>query len=173
MKKIILSAVAVFAFGATNAQEAKFGVKAGVDLASAKSSTDFLGTTISATATETGFYLGGFVDVAVSEKFHVQPELMYVSVKDLDFIKIPVLAKFQVGTGFNLLAGPNLGFFTKKATGRKSMNYGIDLGASYDINENFIIDARYDIGLANLIDGATGGDSLKLSGVFIGVGYKF
>lgn len=57
------------AFGFANAQEAKFGVKGGVDFASMR----FEFNSASSTETETGFYIGGLVDVAVSEKFHVQP----------------------------------------------------------------------------------------------------
>ena len=65
MKKLLFAAIAVFAFGFTNAQETKFGVKAGVDLATIK--VKMLGTT--ASASETGFFLGAFANLGVSEKF--------------------------------------------------------------------------------------------------------
>ncbi len=169
MKKIILSLVAVMAFGVANAQETKFGVMAGVDFASSKAK--FAG--FSATSSETGFFVGGFADIAISDKFHVQPELLYVSIEDLDQISIPILAKFNVAKSFNVLAGPSLAFIMDTADGIKSLNYGFDLGASYDINEQFMIEARYDLGLANLLEGGDSDNSLKLNGVFVGVGYKF
>lgn len=49
---------------------------------------------------------------------------------------MPILAKFSVTEKFNLLAGPNLGFILDAGEGSKSFNLGLDLGASYDINEN-------------------------------------
>ncbi|UFH35579.1 outer membrane beta-barrel protein [Flavobacterium acetivorans] len=169
MKKNILTAAAVFVFGFVNAQEAKFGVKAGADFASMHGK--FAGNSYS--ESETGFYVGGFVDVAVSDKFHVQPELLYVSVKDLDQIQIPVLAKFGVAEKFNVLAGPNFGFILDAGEGAKSFNLGLDLGASYDLTGNLSLDAKYNYGLTNLIDGGNSNFSTKLSGLFVGLGYKF
>lgn len=169
MKKLLMTAAAVFAFGFANAQEAKFGVKAGVDFAT--STVSYSG--FSASASETGFYAGGFADIELSDKFHFQPELLYVAVKDMDQVQIPLLAKYQVAEKFNLLAGPNLGFFTKKTEGMKSFNYGIDFGASYDITENIILDAKYNLGLANLIENAPSGYSAKVHGLFVGAAYRF
>lgn len=67
MKKLLFTAVAVFAFGFANAQETKFGVRAGLDLLSAKIDG---GGSISAT----GFYLGGFAEFAIADKFGLQPD---------------------------------------------------------------------------------------------------
>ena len=169
MKKLLMTAAAVFAFGFANAQETKFGVKAGVDFATATAS--YSG--YSASASETGFYGGGFADIEISDAFHFQPEVLYVAVKDLDQVQIPLLAKYKVGEKFGILAGPNLGFFTKKVEGMKSFNYGIDLGVSYDITENIILDAKYNLGLANLVENAPSGYSAKLHGLFVGAAYKF
>ena len=76
MKKIILTVVVVFAFSFANAQETRFGVKAGVDLASVKVKVpeiSFLGTVLSpettVTDSETGFYVGGFATIGISDKF--------------------------------------------------------------------------------------------------------
>ena len=81
MKRLLFAAVAVFAFGFTNAQETKFGVKAGVDFASVK--VEVMG--VSGTASETGFFVGGFANIGLSEKFSVQPELLYVAISDSNF----------------------------------------------------------------------------------------
>ena len=101
--------------------------------------------------------------------------MSYVGVKDANFISIPILAKYEVVKSFGLMAGPSLGFFTESVEGRKSFNYGITAGASYDVTENFILDARYDIGLANLFKDVPSIFEGKLSfgGFFVGVGYKF
>lgn len=168
MKKLILcAAVAVFAFTSVNAQS--FGAKAGVDFASAKA--EFEGS--SATASETGFYVGFFAQIEISEKMAFQPEVLYLSIKDAGEIHVPLLLNFSISEEFSLLAGPALGILTDSVEGQKSLNYGIEVGAAYDITEELFLEARYNLGLANLIEDAPDGYSVKQSGVFVGVGYKF
>ncbi|WP_282136057.1 porin family protein [Seonamhaeicola maritimus] len=169
MKKLLL-VVALAMFGFTmHAQESIFGVKAGVDAASVRLEAE--GENVS--TSETGFYIGAFVDIEISESFSFQPELLYVSVDELDFIALPLLAKFPVSEEFNILAGPSLGFLLDTAEGEKSFNFGLEAGAAYDITEQFFVEARYSLGLANLIEDAPSGYSVKLSGFFAGLGYRF
>ncbi len=154
-----------------NAQDKKFGVKAGYQ------STNFTGD-VTGNDPNGGFYLGGLVDFSVSEKFHVQPELMYSieGAKDakLNYLRIPIMAKFYVMDGLSLQAGPELAF---KAGGDdtikdgvKSMDYGLGLGAGYELESGLMFDARYNLGLANISDAA---GSLKNVGIQIGLGYRF
>jgi hypothetical protein len=103
MKKLLLSAaIAVFAMSSVSAQN--FGVKAGADFASMK----FKGEGASVSVSETGFYLGAFVEIEVSESFSFQPEALYVSIDELNQIAIPLMAKFPVSEEFSVLAGPAL-----------------------------------------------------------------
>ncbi|CAH8294318.1 opacity protein-like surface antigen [Mariniflexile fucanivorans] len=170
MKKLLLSAaIAVFAMSNINAQEVKFGVKAGADFASIR--VDYDGDNIS--TSETGFYLGAFAEIKISESFIFQPEVLYVSVEDLDQIAIPLMAKIPVSDKFNVLAGPALGILLDTAEDMKSLNFGLEAGVAYDVSENFLLEARYNLGLANLQEDAPSGYSAKLSGFFVGVGYKF
>lgn len=170
MKKILLiAAIAVFGFSNVNAQDINFGAKAGVDLATSKvESSGF-----SASGSETGFYVGFFAEIGISEEFIFQPEVIYVAVKDFDQINIPLLAKYAVSEEFKILAGPAIGILLDTAEGFSSLNYGIEAGVAYDFSEEFFAEARYNIGLANLIEDAPSGVSAKISGFFIGVGYKF
>lgn len=158
MKKIILSIAAVFAFGLANAQDVKYGAKAGLDFASSKVATPF-GTF---TGSENGFFIGGFATVGISDKLAVQPELLYVSLKDLNFISIPVLAKYGVGNKLSALAGPSFNYFSDQPTEKLKIN--IDLGATYDVTDKIDVNAKYSLGLT--------GD-IQISGLFIGAGYKF
>ena len=140
MRKIILSAVAVFAFGFTNAQEAtsnaqattssqdtKFGIKAALNIASLTGDVDN-------PSSLTGFQIGGFAEIKVSEKFAIQPELMYstqggtesVSYSEfisgievevngdaeykLSYLNIPVMAKYYATPKFSFEFGPQIGF---------------------------------------------------------------
>ena len=102
MKKLmLLAAVAVFGLSNVNAQEVKFGVKAGVNFAS------LTGDDADGLDGKTGFHVGGVAVIGISEKFAVQPELVYSSqgAKDteegvdvdynLDYINLPVLANYM------------------------------------------------------------------------------
>ncbi len=172
MKKLILSLLAIAAFGTANAQDMKFGVKAGANFS------NFTGDADEGDG-RTGFYIGGLVDFAVSEKFHVQPEVLYSmeGAKDaeLDFIRIPIMAKYYVMEGLNLQAGPMIAFkiggeeVTDEIT--KSLDYGLGFGAAYELPIGVFFDLRYNLGLANIsdldiIDAGT-------TAFQVGLGYRF
>ena len=168
MKKIILTVVVVFAFSFANAQETRFGVKAGVDLASVKVKVpeiSFLGTVLSpettVTDSETGFYVGGFATIGISDKFSFQPELMYVAIKDFNFLSVPLLAKYSFTEEFHAIAGPSLNYFLDAEEDQFKVN--VDFGGSYDITDEIDLNAKYSLGFGDV----------SVNGFFIGAGYKF
>ena len=125
------------------------------------------------TNSETGFYLGvSFTELEVSDDIDIQPEINYVSIKDLDQVQVPVLARFNVSDQFNILAGPNFGFLFDTGDGINSFNLGLDAGVSYDISDDFLIEARYGYGISNLFENGDSNNSLKLSGFQVGVSYR-
>ena len=70
MKKIILSIVALVAFGVVSAQkDMKFGVKGGLDMVSVKAT--------GASVSLTGFFVGGFAEFEIADKMVLQPGLNY------------------------------------------------------------------------------------------------
>lgn len=150
-----------------NAQN--FGLRAGADFATAKAK--FEGYNLS--ENETGFYIGAFTTLNVSESFKLRPEVNYISIQDLDQIQVPILAEIGVADKFNALAGPSFGFLLDSEEGSKSFNFGLDFGLSYDITEQFLVEARYSLGLSNLFDDNYGDSTLKLHGLFVGIGYIF
>jgi hypothetical protein len=179
MKKIILTMAAVFAVSFANAQDKKggssdmkFGVKAGLNNSNYTGDAD--------TDAATSFYVGGLVDFAVSEKFHVQPELLY-SVEGADedsmtFLRLPIMAKYYVADGFSLQAGPEFAFkiaaeneLTDEFS--KSLDYGLGLGAGYELESGLFFDARYNLGLANISD--VDGFDVGTSSIQVGLGYRF
>ncbi|MDI1256263.1 MAG: porin family protein [Flavobacterium sp.] len=168
MKKLLFAAFLLTAT-LSNAQDMKFGVKAG--FASLSSKVKVAG--ISANGSDSGFFIGAFAEMPLSETFAFKPELLYVAVGDVNQIQLPLHLKYTIAEGFGLLAGPNLGFITGAEDGMKSFNYGVDFGASYDISEMLVVDARYNLGLANLVEGGDSDNSLKISGFYVGLGYKF
>jgi opacity protein-like surface antigen len=188
MKKLFLTAAAVLAFSAGNAQEMKFGAKGGLNFASSTDSSD---------KTKIGINLGLFANFGVTDKFSVQPELLY-SVQgaqadyngstlklNLNYINIPVMGIFKVADAFSLQAGPQIGFLVgANLSGPggsvdvidsfKSVDFGINIGAGYDFTDNLSADVRYNMGVAgtakNLTTGATDSNHRVLS---LNFGYKF
>ena len=168
MKKIILLLVATFITISISAQE--FGVRAGADFASMK--LEFMGE--SDTESETGFYIGVFGSFDISETFAIRPELNYIAIEDLDQLAIPVLADFSASESFHLLAGPSFGFMLDSEDGMNSFNFGLDFGLAYDFTEDFALEARYNLGLSNLIEDGDDFDmDAKLSGFVVGLAYSF
>lgn len=194
MKKIILSALAVFAFGLTNAQEAKFGVKAGLNIANQKF--EVQGNSMTANSI-VGFQVGGFAEIKVAEKFAIQPEVLFSTegsklkaeglefTFDLSYINIPVMAKFYPAEKFSIQAGPQLGLLVS-AKGKlndgskgdikdayKSINFGANLGAGYEFTDNFLVDVRYNFGLSDIAENNEDDGKITGSVFSIAFGYKF
>ncbi|WP_264534893.1 porin family protein [Flavobacterium sp. N1736] len=201
MKKIMLTAAAVLAFAFSNAQETKFGVKAGLNISN-------IGGDVEDNSAIVGFHVGGFAEIKLSEKFAIQPELLFstqgskiedsgenFSAEDklnLSYINVPIMAKFYVAPKFSLEAGPQIGFLVSakdkyKETfdgetissnedvkdNFKSIDFGVNLGAGFDFTENLSAGVRYNIGLSNIAE-AEGEDFKLNNSVFsLSVGYKF
>ncbi|MDP3679851.1 MAG: porin family protein [Flavobacterium sp.] len=196
MKKIILMVVMVFTFGFVNAQEKAdmaFGVKGGLNI-STITNADVDGVN---TKSLVGFHVGFFGEFMISNKFAIQPEVLYSAQGTelefegisgdlkLDYITIPVMAKYYVADAFSLELGPQIGFLVSakaKSGGEsedvkddlKSTDVSLNFGAGYDITPNFMIGVRYSLGLTRLQDEIFPGEDESKNSVFqISVGYKF
>ena len=169
MKKLILCA-AIAAFGLSNVNaQSQFGVMAGYANITEKISLD--GDSVS--GSESGFFIGGLVDITVSEKFHVQPEVLYTNASDLSFLYIPVLAKYMVSEEFSILVGPQANLILEEvADGYNSFGVDLTFGTAYNFAENFFAEARYGFEITNRI--SDGGDLKdRFNTLHIGIGYKF
>ena len=180
MKKIFLTAAAVFAFSFANAQDVKYGAKGGLSFSS---------TSETGASTLTSIHLGGFAEIKISDKFAVQPELLYSAQGakfddgnfNLNYINIPVMAKYYVADAFSLEAGPQLGFLmSAKADGKdfkelcNSTDFAFNLGAGYDLNEQMSLGLRYNIGLSDIEKDLKPGESGSTnSSLQLSFGYKF
>jgi hypothetical protein len=185
MKKLFLcAAIAVFGLSNVNAQEVKFGAKAGVNFASLS------GDDADGLDGRTTFHIGGVVRIGISEKFAVQPELVYSSqgftfsefgidvTGKLDYINLPIMADFTVAEGFSLQAGPQIGFnITDKVEAEgesesldaESIDFGLALGAQFKMETGLFFQARYAMGLSDV---ASDGD-IKNSVLSVSVGFFF
>ena len=181
MNKIIL-ALAIFAFGFVNAQETKFGVKGGLNLSNLTNS--------DGSKSQVAFNIGGFAEIKLNEKFAIQPELLYsgqgakyqdVGNFSMNYINVPVMAKYFITEVFDIEAGPQVGFLmSAKADGNdvkefvKSTDFGANFGAGYDVTKNIGLNLRYCLGLSGVDKEISAGDkSSKNSVIQLSVGYKF
>lgn len=191
MKKIILTAIAVMAFAFTNAQQTRFGVKGGLNVSS------FVGGNVENAKALIGFNVGGFAEIKIIEKLAIQPELLYSTQgakidfpggdynTKVDYLNVPVLAKYYITKQFTVEAGPQIGFLlSAKSDGNdvkdnfKSVDFGFNFGAGYNFTDNFFAGARYTVGISNVADYEVDDfdqyyDSPKNSNFSLFVGYKF
>lgn len=203
MKKfILLFAAALFVFNA-NAQDkatmdsgaVSFGVIAGVNFASINGDdTDNL-------SSLTSFHAGVVVDIPFADMFSVQPGLVYSAQGaeyeasegydgkfKFDYLNVPIIVKFEVGEGFTLEAGPQIGFLmsakdeyeSPEESGEddikdevKGIDFAASIGLGYTMASGLNIGARYNIGLSDLPDSDDFDVNWK-NGVFqISIGYFF
>lgn len=169
MKKIALI-VMLFAVFRLSAQEFHFIPKIGLNFANM---TNMEG------SMKPGLNIGVAGEMMLTSHFAIEPGVYYsmqgtkvdeVSLKiKNDYLNIPVLFKGYVYEGFNLFAGPQLGFKVSskaKLSGSgasittdamsdafKSVDFGIVVGAGYQSSVGLLFSLSYNIGLANVLDG--------------------
>lgn len=174
MKRIFLSVAALLAFTLCNAQDNKttlskdipsisFGVKGGLNIANVTNNDD--GKSLFS------FHAGAYVKIPVSVRFAIQPEVLYsaqgVKYDDfcyhLNYINVPVMARFYASPKFSIEAGPQVGIMTtgKITDGDNSVDikdlfnttdFGFNLGFVYDVNDKVSLGIRYYSGLTDLIE---------------------
>ena len=206
MKKLLITLLAFTSFSYMNAQEdgIRFGAKAGLNIA------NLTGDGADEVDSKTGFHIGGVVEIPISEAFAIQPELLFSSqgaksefsdefrnaesTQTLNYINIPIMAKYYVTKGLSLQAGPQIGILVSSnfesegsfdngseiesfeieddsTDGISTIDFGLNFGAGYQLDAGLFFDARYNLGLSNINDE---GDAEIQNGVFqISVGYKF
>lgn len=221
MKKFILMAAVAVMGMSVNAQEFKFGPKAGYSLSMLKAEGDGESYKFDSKST---FYVGALAEYKFSDKFAVQGEVLYSPIggkqeesvtysemgvtvtgtEKSDFklgtVQIPVSAKyyatenlaFGLGVNFGIitsaevevtttLSGSALGQAFEESQGTtedikdnvKTLNLAPFVGAEYTLENGLFFDARYNLGVSNLIKNPEGNETLKNSFFQIGVGFKF
>lgn len=204
-KKILTFIVGAALCGTTMAQESGFGAKLGLNLANVAGD-------VENTSMRTSLHLGGFYNYMMSDQFALQFELVYSGqgykteaqtvtetqviggqvitstvttpegVARLDYINIPILAKYYFSESFSALAGPQIGLNigSKYVVDGESADIedvsGLDLalgiGAQYELGSGLGFGARYNLGLTNVYSGE--GDASYTNNVIqIYVQYQF
>lgn len=191
MKKISLLALFVVAGTALFAQDPKFGIKGGINvskLTNHPNDPDW----------RLGFNAGLLSHIHVTPSFSLQPEVVYssqgakfndfVNGEDLNlklnYVNIPVLLQYNFNNGFRLQGGPQIGFLTGVAdkvgdvelnsVNSKDFNtidFSIPVGISYLAYSGFGADARYNIGVTNVVKNSA--TNIRNSVFQFGVFYLF
>ena len=200
MKKVLfIAVVALLGLGNVNAQEVKFGTKVGLNLSNFTGDLDDsdskIGFNIGAFAEislsdkfifqpELLFSSQGAKSEESDNNFSFEQTLKF------NYLNMPLMIKFAASDKFALEFGPQLGFllsakskFEETFDGEtfseevdikdsvKSIDFGLNFGASFDVSENIMIGARYNLGLSDITDS----EDLKVqNAVFsFSVGYRF
>jgi hypothetical protein len=161
MKKILLVLTGVFFLANVNAQDVKFGVKGGVNFSNIEGE----GTNLDA---RTGFHLGVITEISFSDKFSVQPEVLYSAqgaklknfgTSQIDYLSVPILAKYYIVENFSIEAGPQVSFlvndvFTFEESSKEdenlnaeSLDFGFNFGLGYKFDNGLFAQARYNLGI--------------------------
>ncbi|RLD27991.1 MAG: PorT family protein [Bacteroidetes bacterium] len=193
MKKLFLSIVIiVFTIVSLNAQ-ASFGAKAGVNFSNlSEDDMDW--------KSKTGFNIGLFVEVEISDLLFFQPEILFstqgakieesgAELKiNTSVVNIPLMIKYKAAEKFYIEAGPQIGFLTKAEMeftydgvsgtedvkdDAKSIDFSLNFGLSIDVIESLFVGARYSFGLSNISDDKEDPTDIKASNISIMVGYRF
>ncbi len=146
----------------TQAQFLKFGVKAGPNFSNfngGPSGIDYSG--------RTSFHAGALVQIKLFSNFALQPEVLYSSQGaevegfgdfDLDYISVPVMAKFYIiSDRLSIDAGPQFSFLINESetvfdevsgeSDSESFDFAVAAGAGLHVSDSFLVQARYAIGL--------------------------
>ena len=173
MKKVMLLAVALLAFCAAKAQPAvgdfNWGAKVGFNISNITN----------CDKNKLSLHLGAFAEKRYSDLMGASAELIYSRQgfrgkdKDLDvkyktrvnYLNIPILAKFFVWEGLSVDVGPQFGFAINAKTKAKVdgssaktklkdfnvFDFSIPIGVTYRV-EDIFVSARYNIGLTDVFD---------------------
>ncbi len=202
MKKFFFVVAAAVVSTGAFAQNFSYGVKAGLNMASVtKDGDDLEGAD---KKMRMGFHAGLVGEYQVSDIFGVQAELLYSQqgvkfvptegdgkdVAKLEYINLPIMAKFYLVDGLSLEVGPQFGYLMsakrkvsdfkgemaeengevdlldEKAVGKdflKRMDVSAALGLSYRFAFGLDVSARYNLGLTKISDKMVDENDKKIS----------
>jgi hypothetical protein len=176
MKKISLLALILAASTVVFAQSPKFGLKAGLNIATMSNipGVDW--------NSRLGLNAGALAHIHLSPQVALQPEVVFSgqgakytvgTAGDehdliLNYINIPVQLQYMFDNGFRLQTGPQVGFLIDvkdKLNGQetgfftsddfKDIDFSWTLGLGYLTNSGFGVDGRYNLGISNINEAGT------------------
>lgn len=196
MLTVAIAATSIFAANAqADSDLIQLGVKGGVNFAS------MTGDDIGDVNSRTSFHAGLLAEIPYSERFSLQGEVLYSGQGfeventlgkgeyNLDYIQIPILAKYYLVQGLSVQVGPQIGFLINeeaKYSGSlgsaetesdfaNDFEFGVVGGLEYKLDSGIFLQGRYVYGISKLFDDSqVAGDPSVHNSVFqLGVGYMF
>lgn len=168
------------------AQRFEFGVKGGMNVSKVRSENKDADSSFK---TSTGYHFGIMAHVHLNKKWAIQPEVLYSKEGyksniagrtfdyKLDYVNVPVLAQYLAGNGFRVESGPQLGILVNNELNADVYNktkFSWVFGVGYLTPSGFGFDARYNMGISNIIKEAYQRiGNLKSRTGQIGVFYQF
>lgn len=176
MKKLLLASFAMFVIAvAVNAQGGfRLGIKGGLNL------NQIQGVSFN-DGFNYGYHLGGFAEIDFTKKIGIQPEVLwnqsnsqmsgqfatlYPSITNpntlnqdvvLNYLSIPILLRYNLGSMFSIVAGPQFGILTNKnqnilQNGQKAFSDGdFSMVAGLQVNLKALrLYGRYNVGMKNI-----------------------
>ncbi|MCI2230263.1 PorT family protein [Polaribacter sp. MSW13] len=186
IKKLWITCIATVLVGTVSAQDVKLGLKLGMNIASVN------GHNANNLDSRTGFVIGATAEVSLTEKFSIQPELLYSAQGaqqrdnfkyDLNYISLPIMAKYYIAKGFTVEAGPQFSFLIKdqlvpidqysgtgvQNTDAENFDLAANFGLGYQSKSGIFFQTRYNLGLVAISENP----DIK-NGVFqITLGFQF
>jgi hypothetical protein len=185
MKRVCICIVLLTAFFTASAQsKASLGIKAGANF-STWTGPEMLGVDI-----RTSYHAGVFGRVPVNNHFQLQPEILFsnegTTIPEVDvviqYIKIPLLFRYQHTSGFHAEAGPQLGFRVKatmvydnapKEDAKNVINpmeTSLATGLGFQWSPNWDISLRYNAGISLV---GEGDGKIRNNTIGISLAYQF
>lgn len=182
MKKVFLL-LSLFALITSTKAQIRFGIKSGLNIsniAGAEEKDDY--------RSKTGFHIGAFANIPATNEVSIQPEIFYSmqgarwdddnEKTSLNYLQVPLLAKYTAASGFFAVAGPQLGFLLKAEDDNegeiedvkqylKKTDVSVVIGAGYNFFRGAAVNLRYNAGLVKFYENE------KNSVFQIGMSYTF
>ncbi|TRW24775.1 PorT family protein [Flavobacterium zepuense] len=204
-KLLSASALMLGAVAVSNAQEdasnsdsmsPSFGVKGGVNFATVT------GDDFDSPDSRTSFHVGVFGEFPIAEIFSIQVEALYSgqgfdanfdgpdgdkAEVQLDYINVPVLAKFYIVKGLSIEAGPQFSFLVNdefdfnpnsdngdidladNGVDTQTFEFGVAGGLTFQTEMGLFATARYNQGITDVVKDV----NVKNSVFQLGIGFKF
>lgn len=172
MKKVLLC-LFLLGMSFSYAQQTHLGIKAGVNFAK------LTGDQAEDLENKTGYHIGVTAELGLTSKFSVQPEILYSTQGakfededlDINYVNVPVLAKFYLIKNVSFQVGPQFGYVIGNGDTFDEGIKDFDLSGAAGVEVrilSFFAQARYNFGLTDVADVAARNAVFQIS-----VGYNF
>ena len=159
LKSILIAGFVLFNLYSSTAQTStELGIKGGLNFTFFKVDELQFGENADV---EIGYFGGVFVDFSIEDRFHFQPEVLYIAVGEFRFLNAPLYLKYDIESDLHILIGPSLNYFFDFFSNRFKVR--ADLSLSYDISSSIDLNMKYTLGF----------EEISPNGLFLGAGYKF